>query len=387
VIGLLAAFAIVQACLGVRVLARFVATGRGERVVPSAAPSAERISVLLPVLDEERRVGACLEGAIAQPGEVAEILVLDGGSRDRTREVVEGYASRDPRVRFVDASPVPETWTGKAWGLQFGLERAAAHDWVLCLDADVRTRAGLARSLLAHARRTGVRAFSVAARQRLSGPLEALIHPALLATLVYRFGAPGGATRDPSRVQANGQCFLARRELLLRTRAFAAARSSLCEDITIVRHLSAGCEAVGFYEAQDLVEVEMYESGREAWRNWPRSLPMRDHFFGWREVLGLVEVCAVQALPAPLLTLAWVLGGPLWLMAVEGALAACRLGVLAGTARAYVDPPATYWLSPLADVPIALRMVRCALQRRHVWRGRAYVRRSDGGFQPEGGVQ
>jgi dolichol-phosphate mannosyltransferase len=387
VIGLLAALAFVQACLGVRGLARFVATAGGERVVPSASPSAERISVLLPVLDEERRVGACLEGAIAQPEEVAEILVVDGGSRDRTREVVEGYTSRDSRVRFVDASPVPETWTGKAWGLHVGLERAAAHEWVLCLDADVRARAGLARSLLDHARRSGARAFSVAARQRLSGSLEALIHPALLATLVYRFGAPGGATRDPSRVQANGQCFLARRELLMRTRAFAAARRSLCEDITIVRHLAAGGEAVGFYEAEDLVEVEMYETWRETWRNWPRSLPMRDHFFGWREVLGLVEVGAVQALPAPLLALAWTLGGPPWLLAVEGALAACRLGVLAGTARAYVDPPASYWLSPLADVPAALRMARCALQRRHVWRGRAYVRRSDGGFQPEGGVQ
>jgi dolichol-phosphate mannosyltransferase len=301
--------------------------------------------------------------------------------------VVEAYASRDPRVRFVDASPVPERWTGKAWGLHVGLERTAAHAWVLCLDADVRAHTGLARSLLAHARRTGVRAFSVAARQRLSGRLEAVIHPALLATLVYRFGVPGGVTRDPSRVQANGQCFLARRDLLMRTRAFAAAGSSLCEDITVVRHLAAGGEAVGFYEADDLVEVDMYETWRETWRNWPRSLPMRDRFFGWREALGLVEVAAVQALPVPLVTLALALGWPPWLIALEGALSACRLGVLAGTARAYVDPPASYWLSPLADVPAALRIARCALQRRHVWRGRAYVRRSDGGFQPEGGVQ
>src|SRR5664279_2575504 len=44
------------------------------------------ISVVIPVLDEERRIRRCLEAARALPG-IAEILVVDGGSRDRTREI------------------------------------------------------------------------------------------------------------------------------------------------------------------------------------------------------------------------------------------------------------------------------------------------------------
>jgi len=45
-------------------------------------------------------------------------------------------------------------------------------------------------------------------------------------------------------------------------------------------------EAIGFYEAHGLAEVFMYGDGREAWENWPRSLPMRDQYFGWRQAVG-----------------------------------------------------------------------------------------------------
>jgi dolichol-phosphate mannosyltransferase len=49
------------------------------------------------------------------------------------------------------------------------------------------------------------------------------------------------------------------------------------------------------------------------------------------------------------------------------------VGVLCGAARAYVQRPWTYWLSPLADVPVALALFASALRRRHTWRGRELV--------------
>lgn len=368
--------AAIQVVLGVRVLVRFARTARGERVAVSQSGQPGRVTIVIPVLDERTRLGACLHGVSRQTSEVKEILVVDGGSRDGTRALVARWATRDARIRLVDASPVPADWTGKAWGLAVGLRHAAADaSWILCLDADVRPEPLLARSLLAHACRVGVDAFSVATSQAVSGRFEALVHPALLATLVYRFGIPGRATHDPSRVQANGQCFFARRALLEHTRAFDVARTSLCEDVTIARRLAESGEPVGFYEASNLVAVEMYSGGHEAWSNWPRSLPMRDRYFGWRNALGLIEVAVVQALPIPLFAAAWAFALPGWLVAVNGFLAASRLGVLAGTARAYVRRPWTYWLSPVCDLPVAVRLVTSALRRRHRWRGRLYQRR------------
>ncbi len=60
------------------------------------------VTVVVPALDEERSISACLDALLAQTHQALEILVADGGSTDRTREVVEDYARRDPRVRLID---------------------------------------------------------------------------------------------------------------------------------------------------------------------------------------------------------------------------------------------------------------------------------------------
>jgi dolichol-phosphate mannosyltransferase len=372
-----------QVALGGRVVWRLARTARGERVVADVtpAPARERVAIIIPVLDERARLAPCLEGAIAQPAEVIEILVVDGGSTDNTPELIRDYAARDPRVRLVGAAPVPDGWNGKAHGLQVGLEAAAAEaTCFLTLDADVRPGAVLTRSLLAHARRHELRAFSVATLQRLSGTAEGLVHPALLATLVYRFGIPGHATRRVEEVQANGQCLLVRRDLVEQAGGFGAAWDSLCEDVTLARRLVRLGEAVGFYETDGLIDAAMYTGWRDTWRNWTRSLPMRDRYQDGAALLGLAEVTFVQALPLPLTLVGLLLGRrrasllAAMLVRVNGALLAVRLGTLIGMARAYAARPWTYWWSPLVDLPAALRLWMSALRRRHVWRGREIVR-------------
>jgi len=366
-----------------RAIARLFNFSPRPLVEVSDIPRSDRATIILPVLNEAPRLSNCLDSLIAQPREAAEILVVDGGSTDGTQEIVMRYRARDERVRLIDASPVDPAWTGKAWGLHVGLQSSDANsEWILCVDADVRASPELLRSLLHHAAWTGVSSFSVATTQRLSGAAEALIHPALLTTLIYRFGSPGRATKNVHKALANGQCFISRRDTLLRTGAFQAARSSLCEDITIVRRLAECGEAVGFYEAQGLIEVRMYDDWRETWRNWPRSLPMRDQYFGWREWLGLLKVLLFQALPLPVFVLG-AIGGRFSLLAfAAGALVLLRLGVLVGTARAYKPRPWSFWLSPLLDLPVALKLFASALTRRHVWRGKVYLRRGGGAFEP-----
>jgi dolichol-phosphate mannosyltransferase len=375
---------ILQTILAARVFIRMAKSSRGRVVIASDQSSRARISILLPVLNEETRIANCLEGLIAQPEEVAEILVIDAGSTDATRAIIEIYHSRDARVRWIDANPGNSHWTGKAWNLNFGLARSKpTSQWILCIDADVRVSPKLSRSLLNHAAQTGVFTFSAATNQHLSGAAEAFIHPSLLTTLIYRFGQPGHPCRTRHQVQANGQCFFSRRETLLEAQAFAAAQFSLCEDITIVRRLVERGETVGFYETESLVDVSMYRNWRETWSNWPRSLPMRDQYFGWRESVGLLEVLFIQGLPLPMLILAANFAAPSWLLVLNALFLVLRVGVMLGTARAYHRRPWSYWLSPVCDFPVAVRLIQSALSRKQSWRGRSYVRRSGGMFEPK----
>src|SRR5947209_8603161 len=104
---LLAAFVVAQSLLGMRVLWRILRSAGGERIQPEEAwKGMERISVIVPVLNERNRLSPCLAGLIAQGTEVAEIVVVDGGSDDGTQQLVCSYAGRDPRVRLLDASPI-----------------------------------------------------------------------------------------------------------------------------------------------------------------------------------------------------------------------------------------------------------------------------------------
>jgi dolichol-phosphate mannosyltransferase len=372
---LLAALGLLQTVLGARVALRLLRGVGGQRInaVAEAPPASERVAVIVPVLNEVGRLGPCLDGLIAHGVEVSQILIVDGGSIDGTGRLVARYAARDRRVHLVDASPVPSDWNGKAWGLQVGMEHADA-PWLLTIDADVRPTAPLARSLLAHAARLGLGALSVATLQEIDGPGEALIHPALLATLIYRQGIPGHARHNVAEVMANGQCFLVRRGLLDEIGGLALVRDSVCEDITLARALARAGHAVGFYEAGDLVTCLMYTSGGEVWREWTRSLPLRDRFTRVSSLVGLVEVTLVQALPPLLLPALGRLGAGHWILTVNAALVAMRLGVLVGAARAYRRRPWTYWLSPLCDLPAAVQLWRSALRRHHVWRGRPLVR-------------
>jgi len=380
----LSALLVAQLVTACRVVYRLVATASGARIAASSGTpdAAEPVTVLVPVLDEERRLAPCLAGLAAQPSTVVEILVIDGGSTDRTRDVAVAASRNDRRIRWIDASPVPGDWNGKAWGLQMGFEdRDPRSRWVLTIDADVRPGKDLVPSLLAHASRENLGAFSVATTQRVSGLAEAIVHPALLATLVYRYGIPGSTVTDPEAVQANGQCFLARAELVERIGGFCTGRHSISEDVTIAREVARRGIPVGFFEPEPdarLIEVEMYASARDAWTNWTRSLPMRDERSGRGWWFRMADMTLTLGLPLPVIVASF-LPMPrkkcnqtlrLLLQRLNVGLLVMRIGVTGGMRRAYQDPPHTYWCSVLADPLVIAKLWSSAVRRQHMWRGR-----------------
>jgi len=59
------------------------------------------VSIILPVHDGESSIAATIESAVGQTYRDTEIVVVDDGSRDATRTIVEAWAARDPRVRLI----------------------------------------------------------------------------------------------------------------------------------------------------------------------------------------------------------------------------------------------------------------------------------------------
>ena len=72
-------------------------------MTPRSIP-VSKVSVIVPCRNEERFIERCLDSILAgdYPRDALEILVVDGRSDDRTRAILDDYASRNPIVRVLD---------------------------------------------------------------------------------------------------------------------------------------------------------------------------------------------------------------------------------------------------------------------------------------------
>jgi glycosyltransferase involved in cell wall biosynthesis len=95
------------------------------------------VSVLIPARNEERSIEGAIKSVLASRGVEIELIVLDDGSTDRTGEIVQAAAEKDPRIRLQSAPPLPEGWNGKQHAC-WVLASLATHDVFCYLDADVR---------------------------------------------------------------------------------------------------------------------------------------------------------------------------------------------------------------------------------------------------------
>ncbi len=357
----------------------------GRRRLPPVVPIIQTtrrgdVSIVVATLDEARRIAPCLRGLAVQGPEVREILVVDSGSRDGTGAMVEAMAARDPRFRLLRDDPLPAGWVGKVWALQHGL-RHAKGDWVLGIDADTEPKPGMAAGALAAARAHEYDAVSFAPRFVIDSVAERWLQPALLVTLIYRFGA-AGADMTEDRMMANGQCFLARRAALEAVGGYASARASFCDDVSLARTLARSGNRVGFLDGSRLYDVRAYSGAREAWREWGRSLDLKDASTPLRQWADVLFLLVVQGTPLIGLMMAALVA--LWgdavlvqnvrpLLAMSASLLAVRLMLQRALAPSYAQRGAAFWLSPLADPLAAIRILLSTMRRPRAWRGRDYT--------------
>src|SRR5882672_1834830 len=88
-------------------------------------------SIVIPTYNRAAKLKLTLDSVIAQTFTDFEVLVMDDGSSDNTREMVESF--RDSRIRYQWA---PNSG-GPATPRNRGIDAAVA-DWICFLDADDR---------------------------------------------------------------------------------------------------------------------------------------------------------------------------------------------------------------------------------------------------------
>jgi glycosyltransferase involved in cell wall biosynthesis len=233
------------------------------------ANTAPVVSVVIPARNEEASLGTCLQSLIAQTGVDFEIIVVDDNSTDRTREIAASF----PKVKVIEAAPLPSGWTGKNNAVATGA-RAARTNWFLFTDADtVHLRGSLARALW-EAQQYGADLLSYSPEQIAVTFWEMAVLPVVFAELARQY--PPAKVSDPNSPEAaaNGQYILVKREAYEAVGGHAAVASDILEDVALARAIKASGRKIIFRYAADAVRTRMYRNFLQLSEGWTKNLAL-----------------------------------------------------------------------------------------------------------------
>jgi len=88
------------------------------------------LSIIIPTYNAEKSISIALDSILFQSYKSLEIIIVDGLSSDKTTKIVEGYAKKDARIRFIS-----EKDEGIYDAMNKGI-KAANGEWILFLGSD-----------------------------------------------------------------------------------------------------------------------------------------------------------------------------------------------------------------------------------------------------------
>ncbi|MFZ0823367.1 MAG: glycosyltransferase family 2 protein [Terriglobales bacterium] len=338
---------------------------------PAAQPqfATLEVSIIVPARDEESSLGACLESLTTQAGVAFEIIVVDDGSSDRTREIAQSFAG----VRLISAGPLPigragKNWTGKNSALVAGAKQARA-PWLLFTDADTVHQPGSLKRALEEAKREQADLLSYSPEQVVVTFAERAVMPVVFAELAAKYPLHKVREQNSAVVAANGQYVLVRRQVYDAVGGHFGVATEILEDVALARLFRNAGRRVYFRYGGDAVRTRMY-------RSWPQ---LRE---GWTKNLALLfphpERLALQSL------LFWTTAWLSMAVAVSGAFSRHYLWILSAAVwlllyrriRAAHFTTGNNLLAILFGVPMFAYLLRCSKQAHErgqvSWKGRAY---------------
>ena len=60
------------------------------------------VSVIVPIYNVQDYIGRCIESILRQSFQNLEILLVNDGSIDNSRQICEAYANKDKRIKIID---------------------------------------------------------------------------------------------------------------------------------------------------------------------------------------------------------------------------------------------------------------------------------------------
>jgi glycosyltransferase involved in cell wall biosynthesis len=236
-------------------------------VMPDSVATSPAVSVVVPARNEEACLGACLESLLRQEGLSFEIIIVDDGSTDRTRETAESFTG----VRVVNARSLPAGWSGKTNAMLTGA-LISQGEWLLFTDADTVHLPGSLALAVTEAKQRGAALLSYSPAQEVHGFCQKAVMPVIFAELAATYRPSEVSSPASPAAAANGQYLLISREAYDAIGGHVAVASSLLEDVELARRVKASGFKIFFRFGGDAVRTRMYRTFAELKEGWTKNL-------------------------------------------------------------------------------------------------------------------
>jgi len=201
-----------------------------------------RVVAVVPARDEADVIGAAIRSLLAQNNVDLRVVLVDDNSTDGTASVAHEAASwigAEGRLTIIHGSPLPESWTGKLWAVQQGIDAASELDpeFLLLSDADIEHAPESVASLVAIAEAGNYDLASYMVKLQCKTVPERLLIPAFVY-FFFQLYSPKWIANPQSKVAgAAGGCMLVRPNALKRAQAMQSIRGEVIDDCALAREV------------------------------------------------------------------------------------------------------------------------------------------------------
>jgi glycosyltransferase involved in cell wall biosynthesis len=248
----------------------FIVTNESPNSSAPAASLPPSITAIVPARNEEDVVASCVESLTRQP-EIAEILVVNDQSTDKTAEIVRGLMTKIPRLRLIETQEVPPGWVGKNHAVSVGA-REAKCPWLLFVDADAELQPGAAARALQIAQETRAALVSFSPEQIMRSWYEKALIPFVFGSLARHFTYEAVNNPASPDAAANGQFLMIRRDAYEAIGGHASIAAEVLEDVALAKRVKHAGFRIWFGSGQGIVRVRMYRSFQAMWQGWKKNL-------------------------------------------------------------------------------------------------------------------
>ncbi len=231
-----------------------------------------KLSVLVPVRNEEENILSCLTSLVRQDYPDFEVRVLDDDSSDDTAALVQRVAAHEDRLSYQRGADLPSGWLGKHWACQ-QLAEMAEGEWLLFVDADTTFAPGALRALVTAGMTEDADLLSAVPHEVLGSWGERLVLPFFLwANLTFLPLGLAYWLRSPELSFAVGQVMLFRRAAYVQLGGHGAVRDDVVDDLGLARQVKAAGLRWRLLNGGGVVRCRMYRNFGQVWHGLRKNM-------------------------------------------------------------------------------------------------------------------